>query len=131
MILHTESNISHIAPRSLRVGVSLNKDDIIRINWKLIQAPTVAMKYVVAHEVTYLVHRNHSEDFWLELGKPCPTGETERLHWSSGRPNIERFESHCGLMILKDKDIFTQTAENLSESWCLYAVQTEEKKSKS
>ena len=62
------------------------KDDIIRINWKLIQAPTVAMKYVVAHEVTHLVHRNHSEEFWLELGKAMP-------NWREGKAALEQWET--------------------------------------
>lgn len=33
-------------------------------SWRLIFAPTVAMDYVVAHEVAHLTHLNHSQKFW-------------------------------------------------------------------
>jgi predicted metal-dependent hydrolase len=35
----------------------------IRYNWRLILAPPVARRFVVAHEVAHLVHLNHGPDF--------------------------------------------------------------------
>ena len=61
------------------------KDNIIRINWQLIQAPTIAMQYVVAHEVTHLIHRNHSEEFWNTLG-------TALTNWQEGKQSLESWE---------------------------------------
>jgi len=51
---------------------SCGKDRIIRVHWRLIQAPAAAMEYVVAHEVTHLLHRNHGPEFWEELGRTMP-----------------------------------------------------------
>ncbi|MCP3992684.1 MAG: M48 family metallopeptidase, partial [Actinomycetia bacterium] len=39
---------------------SCGRDGVVRVHWRLIQAPRVAMEYVVAHELAHLLHRNHS-----------------------------------------------------------------------
>ncbi|MFL0357553.1 M48 family metallopeptidase [Erythrobacter sp. GH1-10] len=41
----------------------------IRINWRLVQAPDFVRRSVVAHEVTHLVHFDHSPAFHALLGK--------------------------------------------------------------
>jgi predicted metal-dependent hydrolase len=48
------------------------KDGIVRINWRLIQAPAAAMEYVVAHEVCHLAERHHGPAFWDRLGVAMP-----------------------------------------------------------
>jgi predicted metal-dependent hydrolase len=40
----------------------------IRINWRLVQAPDFVRRSVVAHEVTHLVHFDHSAAFHAMLG---------------------------------------------------------------
>lgn len=40
----------------------------MRINWRLIQAPDAVRRSVVAHEVTHLVHFDHSTAFHAMLG---------------------------------------------------------------
>ncbi len=61
------------------------KDDVIRVHWRLIQAPKIAMEYVVAHEVTHLLHRNHSTAFWRKLGETMP-------EWAEAKAMLERWE---------------------------------------
>ncbi len=61
------------------------KDGIIRIHWRLIQAPKVAMEYVTAHELTHLRHRNHGPAFWKTLGETMP-------HWAEAKAMLERWE---------------------------------------
>ena len=61
------------------------KDDIIRVHWRLIQAPKVAFEYVVAHEVAHLVHRNHSPEFWQTLAQTMPD-------WAEAKEMLERWE---------------------------------------
>lgn len=36
----------------------------LSFSWRLVMAPDWVLDYVVAHEVSHLVHPNHSEDFW-------------------------------------------------------------------
>ncbi|MFT5353060.1 MAG: putative metal-dependent hydrolase [Polyangiales bacterium] len=61
------------------------KDGVIRVHWRLIQAPKVAMEYVAAHEVAHLLHRNHSARFWSTLGLAMP-------HWEEAKVLLERWE---------------------------------------
>lgn len=49
-----------------------NTIGVVRINWRLIQAPASVMEYVVAHEVAHLRHLNHSSEFWQTLATIMP-----------------------------------------------------------
>ena len=42
---------------------SCGRDGVVRVHWRLSQAPRMAMEYVVAHELVHLLHRNHSSAF--------------------------------------------------------------------
>lgn len=44
----------------------------ISINIKLANAPDRIIEYVICHELTHLVHMNHSSKFWNELAKIYP-----------------------------------------------------------
>lgn len=61
------------------------KDGQVRVHWRLIQAPKVALEYVVAHELTHLRHRNHSREFWKTLGQTMS-------NWEEGKAMLERWE---------------------------------------
>lgn len=43
---------------------SCSEDGKLSFSWRLIFAPSLAMDYVVAHEVAHLVHLNHGQRFW-------------------------------------------------------------------
>lgn len=70
---------------SKHVWGSCWKDGQVRVHWRLIQAPKVALEYVVAHELTHLLHRNHSREFWRALGTTMP-------NWEEGKAMLERWE---------------------------------------
>lgn len=42
---------------------------IIRLNWRIVQAPSAIVDYVVAHEVNHLRHEHHDDRFWSALGR--------------------------------------------------------------
>lgn len=48
---------------------SCARDGTIRLNWRLVMAPEMVRRSVVAHEVTHLVHFDHSERFHAMLGE--------------------------------------------------------------
>ena len=50
----------------------------VRINWRIVQAPTSCIEYVVAHELVHLLHREHSATFWHALGRVMPDYEQRR-----------------------------------------------------
>ena len=64
---------------------SLGRDGIIRVHWRMVQAPAAAMEYVVAHEVAHLIHRNHSEEFWATLARTMPD-------WLERKAMLEQWE---------------------------------------
>lgn len=64
---------------------SLGKDGVVRVHWRLVQAPAAAMEYVVAHEVAHALHRNHSPEFWQTVGRVLPD-------WPERKALLERWE---------------------------------------
>ena len=64
---------------------SCGTDGVIRVHWRLIQAPSAALEYVVAHEVTHLRQRNHGPAFWRALGRTLPD-------WAARKAMLERWE---------------------------------------
>jgi predicted metal-dependent hydrolase len=62
------------------------RNGVVRINWRLIQAPVAALEYVVTHEVCHLRHRSHDPKFWQTLTAVMPDWQTRKAlleHWES------------------------------------------------
>lgn len=64
---------------------SCGRDGVVRVHWRLAQAPLAAMEYVIAHELTHLRHRHHGPAFWLALAEVMPD-------WSLRKALLERWE---------------------------------------
>jgi predicted metal-dependent hydrolase len=45
---------------------------VVRVNWRVIQAPVCIVEYVIAHELVHLEHPNHTRQFWDTLGRVMP-----------------------------------------------------------
>jgi predicted metal-dependent hydrolase len=45
---------------------------VIRLNWRILQAPRPLVDYVIAHELVHLEHENHGRAFWQALGVVMP-----------------------------------------------------------
>jgi len=44
----------------------------IQYNWQILLAPEPIVDYLVAHEVSHLLHHNHSPAFWAVVASLCP-----------------------------------------------------------
>jgi predicted metal-dependent hydrolase len=44
----------------------------IYFNWRIIMAPPLVIDYVIVHEMSHLIHRNHSLHFWKQVGSILP-----------------------------------------------------------
>lgn len=47
-------------------------DGVIQYNWQIVAAPEPVVDYLVAHEVSHLVHRNHGQRFWKHVARLYP-----------------------------------------------------------
>ncbi|MBT3918069.1 MAG: M48 family metallopeptidase [Nitrosomonadales bacterium] len=65
------SNSILLSNAKTRWGTCNSKTEV-RINWRLIQADSYVVDYVVCHEFAHLTHMNHSKNFWNLVGKLCP-----------------------------------------------------------
>ena len=54
--------------RAKRRWGSCSSEGVLRLNWRLVQAPDAIRRSVVAHEVAHLVHFDHSPAFHALLG---------------------------------------------------------------
>jgi predicted metal-dependent hydrolase len=54
---------------------SCNEQGVVRLNWRIVQAPMVLVDYVAAHEAVHLVHKNHTRAYWAELARFVPDVE--------------------------------------------------------
>ena len=52
----------------------------LNYNWRIIMAPDAVIDYLVVHELTHLIHMNHSADFWHEV-KALDPGYIQHRQW--------------------------------------------------
>jgi predicted metal-dependent hydrolase len=57
---------------------SCGKDGVVRIHWRIIQAPPALIDYVLVHELVHLSHRHHGRAFWAAVGRVIPDYEARR-----------------------------------------------------
>jgi len=65
---------------------SCGRNGVVRVHWRLVQAPAPAMDYVVGHEVAHLHRRNHGPEFWDFLARTLPD-------WAERKAMLEAWES--------------------------------------
>ncbi len=70
-LLNVEPHGIRIMELQNRWGSCTEKGNV-NFHWKSIMTPLTIIDYIVAHELTHLIHPNHSESFWLELDKVMP-----------------------------------------------------------
>lgn len=59
--------------------------------WRLVFAPLPVLDYVVAHEVSHLVHMNHGAEFWRLVGQLAPGWESHRAWLRANRARLLRY----------------------------------------
>lgn len=55
---------------------SCGKNKSINLNWRLIMTPPEVIEYLVIHELTHTIYRNHSKHFYNFVEKFCPNYKT-------------------------------------------------------
>ncbi len=67
----------------------LSPQGVIRLSWRIVQAPLRLIDYVVAHERVHLTHRNHTRAFWETLGRVMHDYDTRRAALRALGPRLE------------------------------------------
>ncbi len=52
----------------------------VNFHWKCAMAPIDVLHYIVVHELTHLIHQNHTPAFWNEVDKITPNYE-KHINW--------------------------------------------------
>jgi predicted metal-dependent hydrolase len=50
----------------------------IQYNWLILMAPESVINYLIAHEVSHLIHLNHSAQFWQQVQEIHPSYKRDR-----------------------------------------------------
>jgi len=70
--------------RAIRIGRarhrygSCSAHDALSFTWRLMLAPQTVRDYVVIHELSHIIHKNHSPRFWKTVAEYCPNYKTEK-----------------------------------------------------
>ncbi|MBU2965468.1 SprT family zinc-dependent metalloprotease [Amphritea sp. 2_MG-2023] len=88
--VHTRLSPSEVRVRSYRRkwGCCTSRG-VVSFNWLLIMAPVHIIDYVIVHELSHLLHMNHSAAFWSTVAKYYPDYREAKawlnnqrdLHW--------------------------------------------------
>ncbi len=79
------SGILKLFPTRVRIGSARSRwgacspDNRLSFTWRLIQAPGPVIDYVVAHELSHIKEKNHSNRFWNLVERAVPDYGTHRL----------------------------------------------------
>jgi len=64
----------------------------IRLNWRLVQAPSFVIDYVICHELSHLKFMNHSSDFWQQVQLLFPNYKKAELFLKENRFKLYRID---------------------------------------
>lgn len=83
IVAHHQARLG-VAPHEVKVlelhhrWASCTATGNLNFHWKCAMAPIDVLHYIVAHELTHLIHPNHTSSFWNELDKIMP--DYQRRH---------------------------------------------------
>ncbi|PWM68420.1 MAG: hypothetical protein DBX38_01860 [Eubacteriales Family XIII. Incertae Sedis bacterium] len=76
-IMNTNYASVKISNAKTRWG-SCSGSNSINFSWRLVMCPPEIIDYVVVHELAHTIHKNHSREFWNEVGAFIPDYKIRR-----------------------------------------------------
>lgn len=70
---------------------SCSHEGNLMYSWRLIMAPPSVLTYVAAHEVSHLVHMDHSAAFWAQVEALFPNHKAERKWLRDNGGDLHRY----------------------------------------
>lgn len=83
-IINRYKGLLNVNPKDVKVmelqnrWASCTTKGNVNFHWKCAMAPIDVLNYIVAHELTHLIHQNHTKEFWNELDKIMPNYEKQK-----------------------------------------------------
>lgn len=71
---NVKPNVVKVKEQQKRWGSCSSKGTLL-FNWRCIMAPLSVLDYVVVHEMSHLIHMNHSKDYWSLVKQVLPDYE--------------------------------------------------------
>ena len=68
---------------------SCNRSRVLRINWRIVQAHTPLIEYVLVHELAHLGNASHDRKFWNAVERWLPDYEDRRARLRELGPSLE------------------------------------------
>ncbi len=68
---------------------SCSPDNSLQFNWRLIMAPITVINYVVIHELTHTIEKNHRLKFWNMVDKYTPAHKQHRKWLNNNKHLLE------------------------------------------
>jgi len=79
------SELMGVFPSSLKITNALKRygscshKNSLCFSWRLVLAPPSIIDYVVVHELSHIMEKNHSKNFWRLVGKFIPDYKSKRV----------------------------------------------------
>jgi len=86
----------NLNPSSIRVSGAMrrwgscNSKRRVNFSWRLVMAPKDVVNYVIVHELSHLVHLDHSKAFWAKVKAILPDYK-DRIKWLKNNDNMLSF----------------------------------------
>lgn len=95
--LETEIKNNSLKPtNSIRVWGSMDRNQNMKLNIKLLLLPKEIVEYVIIHELCHEIEFNHSKNFWAKVKKYCP-------NYKALRKELEIYRAVLKIKIFKIK----------------------------
>ncbi len=70
---------------------SCNSKNGLCFTWRLVMAPLETIDYVIVHELSHVIHKNHSSSFWAEVKSIMPDYELRKKWLGKNQFILEMF----------------------------------------
>ncbi len=67
---------------------SCDRNGVLRVNWRIVQAHIPLIEYVLVHELAHLGNRNHDRAFWQAVGEWLPDYDQRRARLRELGPSL-------------------------------------------
>ncbi len=89
------TSIEFVTNQERKRGSCTPANGTIRISHKLLNMPGWVLDYVIMHEMTHLLHPDHSRAFWVKVGEYKYTERTREFLMAKGMEEEEN-QTECG-----------------------------------